>query len=175
VHHITLPILDERGTRVESHEVLEVEHESDGTVRLTHSPAFVAGIARGDLIALDAAAWSGFRILERGGMLAAVVSFSAVEQRQEAEPSLSDEVRSLGGMCEGGPGRRAGLQHSGQRGLFERRGVSEQRVPALSRSRLVLRKRLGPGRAALELVARAGMTRRNRPTPTLRSTGVLDC
>jgi hypothetical protein len=104
VHHITLPILDERGTRVESHEVLEVEHESDGTVRLTHSPAFVAGIARGDLIALDAAAWSGFRILERGGMLAAVVSFSAVEQRQEAEPSLSDEVRSLGGMCEGGPG-----------------------------------------------------------------------
>jgi Domain of unknown function (DUF4265) len=104
VDHITLPILDDSGTRVASHEVLEVEPESAGRVRLTHSPALVAGIARGDLIALDPSVLCGFHVLERGGMVAAVVSFASGEQKQEAEPSLTTDVELLGGVCEGGPG-----------------------------------------------------------------------
>jgi hypothetical protein len=104
MEHVTLPVLDEAGTRVVSHEVLEVERETPRTVRLTHSPAFIAGVARGDLIELDANMLSGFRLLERSGMLAAVVVFSTEEQKRDAERALDSEVQTLGGVCEGGPG-----------------------------------------------------------------------
>ena len=102
--HLTLPILDDTGTEVTSHEVLEVEREPAGAVRLTHSPALVAGIARGDLIAIDSAALCGFRVVARGGMVAAVISFESREQKAEAEAPLTTEVQALDGVCEGGPG-----------------------------------------------------------------------
>jgi hypothetical protein len=105
MEHVTFPVLDDTGTRVVRHEVLEVEREAPRVVRLTHSPAFVAGAARGDLIELDPDLLSGFRVLERSGMLAAVVAFKSKEQKRNAERELGIDVQALGGVCEGGPGR----------------------------------------------------------------------
>jgi hypothetical protein len=105
MEHVTLPVLDDAGARVISYEVVETERHQDGTLHMLHSPAFVAGIARGDRIELDPSALAGFRILQRGGMLAAVVVFVGDEQKQEAVRQLDPEVQSLGGVCEGGPGR----------------------------------------------------------------------
>ena len=104
MEHITLPVLDDRGSRVMSREMLEVEREGPDTVRLLHSPAFVAGVARGDLLELDGTLLEGFRVVERSGMLAAVAAFASAEHRQQAEGQLGLEVQALGGVCEGGPG-----------------------------------------------------------------------
>jgi hypothetical protein len=104
MEHVTLPALDESGTRVETREVLEVEREAPNRVRLMHSPAFVAGLARGDLVELDPSLLTGFRVIERGGMIAAVFAFRTTQQRKEAEQQLSIEIQGIGGICEGGPG-----------------------------------------------------------------------
>jgi hypothetical protein len=105
MEHIDFPVLDESCSRVVTREVIEVEREGPSTVRLLHSPAFVTGIARGDLIELDPNRLSGFRILERGGMLAAVIAFPTERRRDDAERVLRHEVEALAGVCEGGPGR----------------------------------------------------------------------
>jgi Domain of unknown function (DUF4265) len=154
VQHITLPILDETGTQVVSQEVLEVERESDGHIRLTHSPAFVSGIARGDLIALDASPLSGFSIVERGGMVAAVVSFATVDQKHGAEPQLSADVQALGGVCEGGPGGALVFSVPASVGFPKIEGFSTAR-PAAFRGGLVLRECLGCRSATAELVVGA--------------------
>jgi hypothetical protein len=105
MEHITLPVLDQEGTKVLTYEVLEVERESSHRVRLLHSPAWVSGIARGDVLELDANELAGFRVISRAGFVACVVAFASEEQRVEAEFSTRQDVLRLGGVCEGGPGR----------------------------------------------------------------------
>ena len=71
MEHILLPVLDEARTREVTKEMLEVEPTSTG-LRLLHSPAYVDGIAGGDVIELDVAQLSGYRLVSRGGNLAVV-------------------------------------------------------------------------------------------------------
>jgi uncharacterized protein (TIGR02118 family) len=103
--HVTLPVLDENETRRLGEEVLAVEPRPDGSVRLLHSPAFVYGIASGDVLAVDAKERRGYRILRRSGMLAVVVRFESEAERQAARHDLEARVASLGGTHDGGPDR----------------------------------------------------------------------
>lgn len=105
MEHLIFRVLDESGTRVVSYEVLEVVREAANRVRLTHSPAFVAGVARGDLLELDSTLSSGFRIVEHGGMIAATIVFVSLNHKRAAERLLGNAVQPLGGVCDGGPGR----------------------------------------------------------------------
>jgi uncharacterized protein (TIGR02118 family) len=102
---VTLPVLDEDGTRRLGEEILEVEPRADGSVRLLHSPAFVYGIASGDVVALDAKKRCGYRVLQRSGMLAVVVRFESDAGREAARSRLEARVAALGGTCDGGPDR----------------------------------------------------------------------
>jgi hypothetical protein len=102
--HILLPALDDARSRVVSSEMLEVE-DVEGGVRLLHSPAFIDGIAGGDVIVVDPSALEGFELVSRGGNLAVVVIFPTTEIRTVAEPELARDVAALGGVCDGGPSR----------------------------------------------------------------------
>jgi hypothetical protein len=104
MEHILLPVLDDARTREVTKEMLEVERTSTG-MRLLHSPAYVDGIAGGDVIELDVAQLSGYRVVSRGGNLAVVVIFTSDEQRRQAETELAASVRRLRGVCDGGPAR----------------------------------------------------------------------
>jgi hypothetical protein len=104
MEHILLPVLDEARTREVTKEMLEVEPAPTG-LRLLHSPAYVDGIAGGDVIELDVAQLSGYRVVSRGGNLAVVVIFTSEEQRCQAETQLGASVRHLRGACDGGPPR----------------------------------------------------------------------
>src|SRR6188474_1031381 len=104
MEHILLPVLDDARTREVTKEMLEVERTSTG-MRVLHSPAYVDGIAGGDVIELDAAQLSGYRLVTRGGNLAVVVIFTSQEQRGEAETQLAASARQLHGECDGGPPR----------------------------------------------------------------------
>ena len=104
MEHILLPVLDESRTREVTREMLEVERTSTG-LRLLHSPAYVDGIAGGDVIELDDAQLSGYRLASRGGNLAVVVIFTSQDQREEAETQLAAGARQLDGQCDGGPPR----------------------------------------------------------------------
>jgi hypothetical protein len=105
MRHITLPVLDESETREVSRETLEVEDLPGNRLRLLHSPAFVWGIARADIIRLDAKALPGYAVLERGGNVAVVVSSTSNESKNSVRLALEPAVAALGGLCEGGPGR----------------------------------------------------------------------
>jgi hypothetical protein len=105
MEHIRLPVLDNYGTQVVTYELVEVERESNGAFRMAHSPAFVAGIARGDVFEIHAGTLAGYRIVRRGGMLAAVIAFVSEEQKGTATHQLDRTLRALGGICEGGPPR----------------------------------------------------------------------
>jgi hypothetical protein len=102
--HILLPALDEARTTVAMQETLEVEDVPAG-VRLLHSPAFVDGIAGGDVVTLEPGLLQGFRVVSRGGNLAVLTVFPTAELRGQAEPELSKAVRALQGVCDGGPPR----------------------------------------------------------------------
>jgi len=103
--HITLPVFSDDG-RSQTREVLEVDSVPSGGCRLLHSPAFVEGVAAGDVIEPDEREPSGFRVLSRAGNLAVVVTFEE-EQDRSAEPvgRLREGIRALGGTQDGGPAR----------------------------------------------------------------------
>jgi hypothetical protein len=103
VEHVTLPALDEAREKVVSWEVLEVVRDAAGLVRLLHSPALVDGIASSDLLELDPSALCGFRVILRGGMVAVVFVLPSVDLRARAQSEMSKEIRTLGGLCDGGP------------------------------------------------------------------------
>ncbi|MFL5576919.1 MAG: DUF4265 domain-containing protein [Gemmatimonadaceae bacterium] len=106
MEHLTLPVLDADESSVVSHEVLEVERLQDGGVRLLHSPAFVRGIAAGDVIDVLPAELAGFRVRSRAGNVAIVVALQDVaDKSSDLVRRLVANVISLGGVCEGGPGR----------------------------------------------------------------------
>src|SRR6476659_9128934 len=104
MEHVLLPVLDDARAREVTKEMLEVERTSTG-LRLLHSPAYVDGLAGGDVIELDAGQLSGYKLVSRGGNLAIVVIFASQEQRGQAETQLATSARHLRGMCDGGPPR----------------------------------------------------------------------
>jgi Domain of unknown function (DUF4265) len=104
VEHVLLPVLDDARTHGVTKEMLEVERTAIG-VRLLHSPAYLDGIAGGDVIELDPSALCGYNVVSRGGNVAIVVIFTSQEQRQQAEPQLAGEALRLQGRCDGGPER----------------------------------------------------------------------
>ena len=77
--------------------------DADGLVRLVHSPALVDGIAASDLLELDPSALCGFRVIMRGGRVAVVFVLPSAEVRAQAQSDLSKQIRTLGGLCDGGP------------------------------------------------------------------------
>ena len=101
MQHVVLPILDASHSAVEGHETLEMEEVSPGLWRLLHSPAFVLGIARGDVVRLDAQVPAGFEVHERSGFIAVTVSLP--KGVNASTSSLESSVRGLGGIPEGGP------------------------------------------------------------------------
>jgi hypothetical protein len=104
MEHLTLPALDESETQEVSKEVVEVEAAEHSCWRLLHSPAFVWGVARGDVIRLNPDVLRGFDIVKRSGNLAVVVSLPS-GQEVTARRTLEPEIVEVGGVCEGGPPR----------------------------------------------------------------------
>ena len=97
-----LPVLDDANAQVKTQETLEVEDVPQGC-RLLHSPAFVDGIAGGDVIAVDPEALPGFTIVSRGGNVAVVVLLPDGDVREQIEREMSPQVQALRGVCDGGP------------------------------------------------------------------------
>ena len=104
MEHLTLPALDTDETHVIGHETLEVERLGEQRFRLLHSPAFVWGVAAGDVIELDGGVIAGFQIRSRAGNVAAVVALNdAAEKTGPLVQKLIQDVALLHGRCEGGP------------------------------------------------------------------------
>jgi hypothetical protein len=101
MQHVVLPILAASSSTVAGHETLEMEEASPGLWRLLHSPAFVLGVARGDVVRLDDEVPAGFEVRERSGFIA--VSVFLPEALGGAINSLASSVQALGGILEGGP------------------------------------------------------------------------
>jgi len=104
MEQISLPVIDESG-RTTSRELLETEPVDPDGHRLLQSPAYVDGIARGDLIRLDPDSPRGYALLERGGYLALLLELASDEAKSNARTALDPGVRALQGTCEGGPVR----------------------------------------------------------------------
>ena len=106
MEHLSLPVLDAQETRVVGAETLEVERLDDGGFRLLHSPAFVWGIAAGDVIELHGDDLAGFRVRARARNVAVVLVVPDAAGRETAlVQRLIEDVASFDGRCEGGPAR----------------------------------------------------------------------
>ncbi|HKB16624.1 MAG TPA: DUF4265 domain-containing protein [Planctomycetota bacterium] len=106
MEHIALPVLDPGETKVVSREVLEVERLGDGGLRLLHSPAFIWGIAAGDVIDVDPSVLAGLRLRSRAGNVAVVVALAdAAHKSAPPVRKLLGDVASMGGVLDGGPER----------------------------------------------------------------------
>jgi hypothetical protein len=69
MQHITLPMFYDDGQLVGGkREVLEVDLVGTKQYQLLHSPAFVDGLAAGDVIELDESLRSGFRLVSLPGI-----------------------------------------------------------------------------------------------------------
>ena len=74
--------------------------------RLLHSPAYVEGIASGDVIELDQSLRSEFRVVSRERNLAVIVVFKKPEDKLSAKAKrLEESVQTIGGVVDGGPAR----------------------------------------------------------------------
>jgi hypothetical protein len=71
--------------------------------RLLHSPAFVDGLATGDVIEVDESLRSGFRLVSRGRNLAVIVAFNKHEDT--SSPQTLGLKEAIGGMVDRGPVR----------------------------------------------------------------------
>ena len=106
MEHLDLPALDHDENTIVGREVLEVEPLSDGGYRLLHSPAFVWGIAGGDVIDLVPSNLAGFRVRSRAGNVAVVLALDEETPKDSriAQHLIAD-VAGLSGVYEGGPGK----------------------------------------------------------------------
>jgi hypothetical protein len=105
VIHITLPALGPNGELM-SRETLEVEAVQAHRYRLLHSPAFVEGIAGGDVIEVDPHVRGEYRVMSRAGNLAVLLALPDGEGAASPEvTALHQFVRECGGVFDGGPGR----------------------------------------------------------------------
>ena len=106
MRHISLPVLADVGLEVGEREMIEVDPIGANQYRLLHSPAFVDGLATGDVIELDQSLTSGFRVISRARNIVVIVAFET-EQDKSLTPveDLQRKVRDLGGVVDGGPTR----------------------------------------------------------------------
>jgi hypothetical protein len=105
VQHISLPVLDDKGGQT-GREMLEVAAVPPNHWRLLHSPAFVDGLAGGDVIELDATAAEGFRLVSRSRNVAVIaVVADADDCASVAARRLREALLALGGVFDGGPPR----------------------------------------------------------------------
>jgi hypothetical protein len=105
IQHITLPVFHDDG-RLVTREVLEVEFVAPNQYRMLHSPAYVEGIAAGDVIEADQSLQSGFRLVSRAVNLAVVVVLEKPEDKSSVQSKcLEQSIRSIGGIVDGGPDR----------------------------------------------------------------------
>jgi hypothetical protein len=104
IEHITLPVFHDDG-QLATREVLEVEPVAEHQYRLLHSPAYVEGIASGDVIELDSSLSHGFRLLSRADNLAVVVVFEKPEHKAAHAGRLEESIHTIGGVVDGGPAR----------------------------------------------------------------------
>ena len=105
MQHITLPVFHD-DDRLATREVLEVEPVAKNQYRLLHSPAYVEGVAAGDVIELDQSLRSEFRLVSRAGNLAVIAAFEKPEAECSSQAKLLEEsIQTIGGVVEGGPGR----------------------------------------------------------------------
>jgi hypothetical protein len=105
MEHITLPVFHDDG-RLATREMLEVDPVDGARYRLLHSPAFVDGLAAGDVIELDESRASGFRLISRAGNLAVIVTFEKEEHKHSPQAQrLQGSVKAIGGTLDGGPSR----------------------------------------------------------------------
>jgi Domain of unknown function (DUF4265) len=105
MQHITLPVFSDDG-RLASREVLEVDIAAPKRYRLLHSPAFVDGLATGDVIEVDESLRSGFRLVLRARNLAVIVAFKKHEDTSSSQSlRLKEAIQTIGGMVDGGPAR----------------------------------------------------------------------
>jgi len=83
-----------------------VEPVAGNQYRLLHSPAYVEGIASGDVIELDQSLRSEFRVVSRARNLAVIVGFKKPEDKLSAKAKrLEESVQTMGGVVDGGPAR----------------------------------------------------------------------
>lgn len=105
MQHITLPVFYDDG-RSANREVLDVEPIAERQYRLLHSPAFVDGLASGDVIELDKSLTPGFRLVSRAQNLAVIVHVEKQEDKSSAQVRcLEQSLRAIGGTLDGGPER----------------------------------------------------------------------
>lgn len=105
IQHITLPVFHDNG-QLATREVLEVEPVGSNQCRLLHSPAYVEGVAGGDVIELDQSLRAGFRVIARARNLAVILSFERPEDKTSAQTKrLEKSIQSIGGVVDGGPAR----------------------------------------------------------------------
>lgn len=105
MEHITLPVFHDDG-RLATREMLEVDLVYGKRYLLLHSPAFVDGLAAGDVIELDDSLPAGFRLISRSGNLAVIVTFEEEEHKYSSQAErLEGSMKAIGGTRDGGPSR----------------------------------------------------------------------
>ena len=102
---VALPILDDTGMRVVGTEDLSVDLLPRRHVRVLRTPAYVAGLARGDRIRLDSGTLRGFHMVEPAGMLGVAVVFASVALRRRAKRVVAQAVTEVDAVLEGERGR----------------------------------------------------------------------
>ncbi|CAH0993119.1 hypothetical protein SIN8267_03258 [Sinobacterium norvegicum] len=73
-------------------EKVAVRYLEDGQVEMLHSPGFVKGVARGDLLTLGD---NGFEVTVRAGLVA--IQIYKRENIEQLEPSLTEQLKTLDG------------------------------------------------------------------------------
>jgi hypothetical protein len=73
-------------------EKVAVRHLDDGQVEMLHSPGFVKGVARGDLLSLGE---NGFEVTVRAGLVA--VQIYKRDNIELLEPELTSQIKTLDG------------------------------------------------------------------------------
>ena len=97
MQHITLPVFSDDG-RLARREVLEVDIVAPKQYRLLHSPAFIDGLATGDVIEVDESLRSGFRLVSRARNLAVIVAFKKHEDTSSSQTlRLKEAIQTIGG------------------------------------------------------------------------------
>jgi hypothetical protein len=101
---VELPILDDTGMRTLGREKLQVTRLPGHRIQLLRTPAYVAGLARGDIVRLDSGLLCGFHVVEFGGMLGAAVAFLSIAERRRARMVATHAVGEVDAVVDGEKG-----------------------------------------------------------------------
>jgi hypothetical protein len=95
--HVSIQVLaDHRKDGTPFYELLDMEQESGG-FRVMRSPAFVQGIAAGDLVTVDE--YGSTTVLERGGNLC--IQVMALNPTPEFLAAVADSMNRMGAVQDG--------------------------------------------------------------------------